>query len=182
MTCIIGIQAQGKVWIGGDSAGVDVGSLAVSNRSDPKVFRNGPYIIGFTSSFRMGQLLQYSDLPVPDTWDVNKFMVTTFIDAVREIGERGGYIGKDSEGREDFGTFIVGFEDKMYYIDSDLQVGIHNDGLAACGCGEGFALGSVWSLRQNSPSMAPINLIRNGLEAAAYHSGGVRPPFVILST
>jgi hypothetical protein len=51
MTCIVGLVDGGRVWLGGDSAGVSGWDLTV--RADRKVFRNGPYVMGFTTSFRM---------------------------------------------------------------------------------------------------------------------------------
>lgn len=61
MTCIVGLVDQGNVWIGGDSAGV--GGYDLMLRADQKVFRNGDFLMGFTSSFRMGQLLRYKLSP-----------------------------------------------------------------------------------------------------------------------
>lgn len=52
MTCIVGITDGHTVTIGGDSAGSDGWHVAV--RSDSKVFQVGPYLMGFTTSYRMG--------------------------------------------------------------------------------------------------------------------------------
>ncbi|WP_245320978.1 hypothetical protein [Bradyrhizobium sp. NAS96.2] len=53
MTCIVGLVDKGQVFIGGDSAGVNAERLALVVRNDRKVFRNGDFVMGFTSSFRM---------------------------------------------------------------------------------------------------------------------------------
>ena len=85
---------RGVVYIGGDSAGVAGLSLVV--RADEKVFRNGDFLMGFTTSFRMGQLLRYKLYPPrrhPDD-RVAKYMVVDFIDAVRECLKAGGYASK----------------------------------------------------------------------------------------
>src|SRR2546430_1004120 len=94
--------------MGGDSAGVSGWGLVV--RADHKVFRNGPYVMGFTSSFRMGQLLRWGfDPPAPPDCrgDLESFMATTFVDAVRGRLKAGGWAKKDSE-QEQGGTFLVG--------------------------------------------------------------------------
>ena len=57
MTCIVGLEHDGKVYMGGDSAAV--GGMDVYPSRIPKVFQAGRYLIGYTTSFRMGQLLQY---------------------------------------------------------------------------------------------------------------------------
>jgi hypothetical protein len=93
MTAIAGFIHNGKVWIGGDSAGVSNFDLTL--RSDAKVFCSGPFVFGFTSSFRMGQLLRYRFAPpVPHDDDVMKFMTVTFIDELRSCLKDGGYAQK----------------------------------------------------------------------------------------
>ena len=76
MTAIVGIAEKGSVYIGGDSAGV--AGLSISTRTDVKVFKNGPFVLGFTSSFRMGQILQYKFDPPKQTvgQDDMKYLVT----------------------------------------------------------------------------------------------------------
>jgi hypothetical protein len=58
VTVIAGIVEQGRVILGGDSAGVAGYELTV--RSDVKVFTSGAYVFGFAGSFRAGQLLHWS--------------------------------------------------------------------------------------------------------------------------
>jgi hypothetical protein len=60
MTCIVGyndLESQ-TIFIGGDSAGTDEYHIARIHR-DPKVVNNGPFVIGYTTSWRMGHLLTY---------------------------------------------------------------------------------------------------------------------------
>ena len=94
MTCIVGLVHEGVVYIGGDSAGV--GGMSLTVRADEKVFQNGEFLMGFTTSFRMGQLLRYSLKPPrrhPDD-EINQFMVVTFTNAVRECLKAGGWASK----------------------------------------------------------------------------------------
>ena len=58
MTCIVGmVDGQGTVYIGADS--LAAGGYQKTIRKDAKVFTNGIAVMGYTSSFRMGQLLRY---------------------------------------------------------------------------------------------------------------------------
>jgi len=174
MTCIVGLVHDGDVYIGADSAGVAGYSLTV--RADEKVFINNGFVMGFTSSFRMGQLLRYSLKPPkyhPDI-DLTEYMVTEFINAVRECLKTGGYAKKDKE-IETAGTFLVGFQGKLFKIDSDYQVGVPILTFDACGCGEDIALGSMYS----NTSLPPVERIIQALEAAEQFSAGVRRPFLI---
>lgn len=190
MTCIVGIIDAGKIIMGGDSAGV--AGFSVVTRTDPKVFINEQYIIGFTTSFRMGQILMFAKLPVcnvkkPD--DVYKFMVTKFIPAIRKIFSEEGYLKKSNE-VEQGGTFLVGLKGQLFSICDDFQVGIEKYKYASVGCGDSIAYGSLhsteWANKENkirveTPFVSAEERVRIALEAAATFSAGVCPPFLILT-
>ena len=174
MTCIVGLVSEGKVYIGGDSAGV--GGLSLSRRADKKVFRNGDFLMGFTSSFRMGQLLAYSLRPPkrhPDQ-DMLSFMVTDFIGAVRQCLKDGGFATKVHE-EEIGGTFLVGYQGRLFTIDCDYQVGEQNCNYDAVGCGKDIALGSMFA----SEGVEPHGRVMKALAAAEQFSAGVCGPFTV---
>jgi ATP-dependent protease HslVU (ClpYQ) peptidase subunit len=175
MTCIVGLVHDGAVWMGGDSAAAAGWDLTI--RSDSKVFVTGPFVMGFTTSFRMGQLLRYA-LEVPEQSrkvDDHAFMVTTFIDAVRDALKKGGYAKKENE-TESGGTFLVGYRGALYQIDSDYQVAIAVHPFAAVGCGAQVAHGSLFS----TVDLPPRERVQRALEAAETFSAGVRGPFHVL--
>src|SRR4030095_14530972 len=104
--------------MGAESGGV--AGLSLPNPSDTKIFRNGEFILGFTSSFRMGQLLRYSLVPpVPRDWDLDRFMATEFVQSVRDCLREGGFARNDS-GVESGGTFLVALRGRLYRIESDF--------------------------------------------------------------
>ncbi len=177
MTCIIGFIKNKKVYIGGDSAGV--GGLDVTIRRDSKVFKNGNFIMGYTSSFRMGQLLRFK-LKVKDQLKQQtdyEYMCTTFIDAVRKCLKDNGYASvKDNE--ESIGSFLVGYNGKLYEIGSNLQVGESYESFNSVGCGEDYAKGAMEVLVKSKQS--PKQIIKKALEIVVKFSGGVRPPFNIV--
>ena len=182
MTCIVAVESDGKVVMGGDSAGV--GGLNVIVRADEKVFRNGKFLMGFTDSFRMGQLLRYSletsKLKVPDYDDeLMKFMSVDFINAVRKTFKDGGY-GKHGDGDNEGGTFLVGVKGKIFTIYSDFQVARPADGFAAVGCGQSYALGALYVTSPSGGVDGARHQVRTALETAEKFSGGVSAPFVIL--
>lgn len=176
MTCIAGLVDNGKVWIGGDSAGVT--GFDVCIRSDSKVFKVGDFIFGFTTSFRMGQLLRFSFTPPKrhSDKDIMAYMVTDFIDGIRKCFKDGGFANKSND-VETGGTFLVGHEGRLFCIESDYQVGEPSDYYHAVGCGESYAKGSFYSTKQLSASKR----IELALKSAEHHSAGVRGPFTILS-
>jgi ATP-dependent protease HslVU (ClpYQ) peptidase subunit len=180
MTCIVGLEHGGKVYIAGDSAGV-AGDYSIETRCDEKVFANDGLLMGFTSSFRMGQLLRYA-LNVPErsakTDSDMAYLVIDFIDAVRETFKDHGWMGED-EKRDEGGTWLLGYKSKLYTIHGDFQVAKCADTYAATGCGEHLALGSLHAT-QNS-LLTPEQRLTMALDAACYHSAGVRGPYTILS-
>ncbi len=141
MTCIIGFVKNKKVYIGGDSAGV--GGLDVTIRKDSKVFKVGKFIIGYTSSFRMGQLLRFK-LKVPEQKCKNdyEYMCTTFIDTVRKCLKDGGYTTIEDK-KEEIGTFLVGYKNKLYQIEDDLQVAESYENYESIGRGRYYAKGAL---------------------------------------
>lgn len=176
MTAIVGVVSGDEVHIGGDSAGVAGMSLTV--RADSKVFTNGPYVMGFTTSFRMGQLLRYALAPPEPDGDLERFMATKFVDAVREALKAGGWAMKENE-REEGGTFLVGVYGRLFCIQDDYQVGEAADGFAAIGCGDEIALGALYATARSR--MSPRRRVQLALEAAERFSAGVRGPFAYVT-
>ena len=178
MTAIVGLIENNTIYMGGDSAGVS--GLSVTVRKDPKVFINGKFIFGFTTSFRMGQLLKYSFVPPdhPNNLGINRYMNTLFIDDVRKCFKEGGYLKTSNEGEEG-GNFLVGYRGRLFNIDDDFQVGIPYNSYDAVGCGHDLCLGSLYTT--DKFILDPMERVKIALEAATEFNGGVREPFNILS-
>ncbi len=164
-----------KVTIGADSAGVS--GLDITVRKDPKVFINGDFVIGCTSSFRMIELLQFS-LKVKERNDkeVYEYMCTDFIKGVRKCFRKGGFLQKFKDGDDQGGQFLVGYQGRLFKIGGDFQVGEPMDDFDSCGCGQDYALGSLETTE--GTSLTPEERIRVALEISSKRSGGVRPPFI----
>jgi hypothetical protein len=175
MTCIVGVVDHGSIYLGGDSAGVD-GRYGLVVRADRKIFHNGDFVMGFTSSFRMGQLLAFNfNPPKPRVGvDVMAYMVTDFIDAARARMKEGGFSRIKDSTSEEGGEFLVGYRGRLFHIAGDFQVGESVHGFDACGCGDLIALGSLRATRDSSD---PQKRLREALEAAEMFSAGVRGPF-----
>jgi ATP-dependent protease HslVU (ClpYQ) peptidase subunit len=176
MTCVVALKHNGAIYMGADSAGV--GGLSLVVRQDPKIYRVGPVLFGFTTSFRMGQLLGHS-FTMPERnreIPLARFMVTTFVDAVRNCLKTGGYAKKENE-RESAGTFLVAIEGRLFNIADDYQVGEADFPYDAVGCGCDLALGSLYTTAQIAPAINPRERLRLALRAAQQFSAGVREPF-----
>jgi hypothetical protein len=175
VTCIAGLADGGAVYLAGDSAGISGWDLTI--RADVKVFINGPYVMGFTHSFRMGQLLRYAfSPPAPETTDLHGFMCTAFIDALRTCLKDGGWATKDKE-QEEGGCFLVGVAGCLFTVQSDYQVAEPASGCAAVGCGDRAALGALFATAGGKPRTR----LETAMGAAEHLSAGVRGPFAFAS-
>ncbi|HVS71340.1 MAG TPA: hypothetical protein VHQ47_08815 [Phycisphaerae bacterium] len=175
MTCIVAISNGKDVLMGGDSAGVTGWDIQI--RADPKVFVRGEFVIGFTTSFRMGQLLRFglNVTPKPESVGDYEYMVTHFVPAVRQCLKDGGFATREKE-QEQGGTFLVGYRGHIYSIHDDYQVADVVENYCAVGCGASYALGALYaSTEKNTRKRAEA-----ALNAASRFSAGVRAPFLFV--
>lgn len=180
MTCIIGYIENGKAFVGGDSAGV--AGLGLTIRKDPKVFKVGNrFVIGFTSSFRMGQLLMTNKFcPSEQTSSQSdyQYMITSFVDCVIELFKNNGYLSKDKEVISG-GLFIVAYKNKVYYVSADFQVGEPEDNFICIGCGDEIASGAM-NILKDINTLSPKEKIIKALESASRFSVGVHAPYNVI--
>jgi len=178
MTCIVGLKTPQGVYIGGDSASTNDSGLQTILASS-KVFsvsnQDTKVLLGCTTSCRMMQLLQYElHLPSYENGDVVEYLVTKFVNAVRETLKDGGFAQKENE-KEEGGNFLVGFQGRLFEIQSDYQVSEPVNGYEAVGSGAKFALGALYV----TPHLPPEIRIEEALKAATYHNAYVKPPYLL---
>lgn len=156
--------------MGADSAGTSGSSITI--RQDEKVFENGDFLIGFTSSYRMGQLLRYK-LKVPkqkESQSDMEYLVTDFIDGVRQLFKDNGF---RDERATNGGTFLLGYKNNLYNIEDDFQVGKSFLNFDSVGCGSDIALGSLYSTMGQDPEQR----IKIALDAACKFNTNVCAPY-----
>ena len=175
MTCIAALVEDGVVWMGGDSAASNSSQLTVCRRA--KVFLTHGLVMGSCGSGRVHQLLQYVFVPPPyQGIDLETYMVTAFIDAVRACFQAGGYAKKESE-QESGGHFLVGIGGRLFEIQPHYFVIEALDNYYAIGAADDLALGALFATR--GLNLSPAQRIEVALQAAERHSTSVRAPFVI---
>lgn len=192
MTCIVGLVERDpklgrRVWMGADSVAGDSNYYTV-RLVTPKVFVKGDYIIGYTSSFRMGQILQYQtslpklDAPLvldPPRDRLHAFMIQKFVPAVAKAFETDGWLQKEKD-RKSGGQFLVGVGGELFEIEDDFAVLKHVDfDFSVVGSGMYFAQGAVYALRDSNN---PRRRITTALDAAKNFNAYVRPPYTILKS
>lgn len=175
MTCIAAIAYNGMVYMGGDSAAADENNHFISTRKEPKVFIKDDYIIGYAGSFRFGKVVQHNFIPPkPDFKNLDKFLNTTFIDALRECAESSKI---DPTTEEDSSELLIGVGGRLFEFCNDWHMGEDANDFNAIGSGSSFAMGSLYSTGR---IRSPHARIRTALQAAEKFSQTVKGPFTIL--
>lgn len=187
MTAIVGYidRKNGITYLGGDSLGSNGYSGAINKQH--KVFHcqdTKDIIMGYTSSFRMGQLLMYGEKLFDELTihknDIDyKYLVTNFIPNIQNLFSKGGYEVNKS-GEKSAGEFLLGYKDRLFKIQSDYSVLENVCNYDACGSGEYFALGALKAIEDLD--LSPIERIYTALRSASEFVTSVAPPFYIINT
>lgn len=172
MTCIVGIRTDDGVFMAADR-GLSDDDVIVSIMS-PKIRQNGPYIIGYADAPGTGQAMHYITLPTPPKTNLDKFMHTTFLQAVKKALIASGVDLKN----DGHASFLVGVGNGLFYMDtSDWQV-TECDYLAI-GSGAGIAMGSLYTTETwKSPEKRAMVAVK----AAVQLSPSCREPIDTLRT
>jgi ATP-dependent protease HslVU (ClpYQ) peptidase subunit len=179
MSCVVAVARGDVIWMGADSAASDGEDIVVLQ--NPKVFINGPLLIGAVGSLRMTQLLQHRlEVPKPD-WGSDKhimrYMTVDLVDAIRKAFGAGGYT-VTQEDPASGGIFLAGIQGRIFRFENDLQVFERKGGYEAVGCGSPYALGALATL----PVMHAKEKVRMALAVSASFAAHVRPPYLIMSS
>ncbi len=170
MTCIVGVKHKGEVYIGGDSNGSCVSQHTKIHRKDKKVFIRHGIAYGFTSSYKMGQILQYHMPEIISEKlikrDVFEFVVTELVPKYRNILKLKGY-SKINNNVEVGGTFLIGLKGRLFSIEDDFQVAESLDNYTAIGSGDQLALSSMETIQRLMPKMKPECKIERAIKTAA---------------
>lgn len=185
MTAIAGLVHGGRVYIGSDSLSSNPYNKDVV--TNPKVieigtppYGAGPMLVGFTSSWRMGQLLQHK-VTLPDVihaTDPLEYLVVHFVDAVRKALKDGGY-AETHDGQESGGYFLVGYGGHLFTVQADYSVIESSHGFDATGSGYKEVLAVLHATRDLKRS--PEDRITLALEAASTFTPSVQGPFLVKS-
>jgi hypothetical protein len=173
MTCIAGLTHKGKVYIGGDSAGFIENTVLI--HANGKVFRHGQFVFGCCGKRRFSEIVRYAfNPPAVGQMNIEKYMATKFIDALRKSLKRAGYL-KDENGQEgnDEDAMLVGVKGRLFYVPGDFSASAIEGGLFATGAAGGIALGAL-AVTEGKP---PKERILLALQSAEKFTDSARGPF-----
>lgn len=188
MTAIIGVEDRGIAYVGADSSSV-VGDQAVLVMRSPKVFRNGEYVIGFSYTFRFGNILQYLWSPPtpperieqsPELFE--RFMVRELGPSIRAAVDEGHSL-IEKEGGYEVGLAIIGVRGRIWHYERDQGILCYADGVATTGSGYNLLTASYRTIQIVKPKMPTQDKVLTALHVTADSmAGGVRGPFRVLDT
>lgn len=177
MTCIIGLEHKGHVYMGADSA-ISNASMITTHHDAIKVFRAGPFLIGAAGSHRANQLLRYHlpDVVVQQNKDDLAYIVRQFVDPVRTMFKEYGQARIDNNAESSNWCYLVlGYKSRVYEVQNDYSVVDGANGLVCIGSGSHFAYGAMAALAE----LPPKKRIKRALEVAAQYDPHVCGPFII---
>ena len=151
MTCIVGIvdnlSTPRKVFMAADSGASDE-SIMISI-IDPKIQKNGKYLIGYAGETGLGQLLHSIDLPDPSGYngkELTRFLRTKFCQVYKNA--MGVYSPSSSPAEDKDGGVLalIAVRGRLFEFDStDFQFNEITEG--AIGSGGLIAFGSLYTTR-----------------------------------
>ncbi len=175
MTCVTAVTDRQNVLMGGDSGGSSPQGDEIYTLENAKVFAADPFVVGFAGSYRLGQVLCYrTQLPAPPDVGLERFMATTFVDALRASLADAGI----EPGLGKAGSMLVGVHGRIFGIGSELQV-LHSAlPYATIGGGRHHAHGALYALDRLGLDLGLERQAEIALRAAQSFTPSVREPFV----
>lgn len=179
MTCICGMVRDGHVYMAGDLMGSN--GFTGKVYPDSKVFVNGEFIIGYTSSFRMGQILEWNwQAPLREEGITDRqYMQLNVIESLRETFAAYGYGVK--KGLEDIGgNFLIGYKGCLYEMQNNFSL-LSIPDYAAVGSG-GYHAEAVLHLLYNQEEESPFDIMQVAIGTAAHFTQSVSEECTVYSS
>lgn len=186
MTCIVAIKTDDNIYMGWDSSAIRGDTNLRTSLS--KVFKvaggrkGSDCLVGYTDSFRMGQIIEHhhpfgGPAHCKDQEAALEYMIRGFIPSLREVLKERGY-ARVVNNEEFGGEVMVGFQEYLFCIDKDFQVGIPFENFFAIGAGDISALACLATLKSEGKLLKDPSLsIRTALEIAGKYNSNVSEPY-----
>lgn len=135
MTCVVAyIDKDGVGHIAADSAGTSVSQHYRNDNKAKKIFKKNDMMFGYTTSFRMGQILEHC-LKLPDRNENitdYHYLISQLIPEIRKVFLSENYmLSTEKEG----GNFLIVWNGNIYEVQSDFSVMDRSDSFASVGSG-----------------------------------------------
>jgi ATP-dependent protease HslVU (ClpYQ) peptidase subunit len=178
MTCIVGLEHGGHVFIGGDIQGTGWNKKVV--HTQPKVFSKAGVVFGYTTSYRFGQLIEQvlSDPVIPDdSGAVYRWLITVLVPDIKKMLKANEW--------EEGGSCLIGVKGQLWELQSDWSVLRSVNGYSSVGSGYEYAHGSLYTSlldRTIKTDDEAISIVQNAIRAAGSFSPSVGCESVVIRT
>jgi hypothetical protein len=205
MTIVIGlVDTYKRVHLACDSSATDMEGESIESIQNQKIFKKGEYIMGVSGSFRIMDIVRYLFEPPSFNYRPSehndfdgeyqperekiyegenflkmnkaKFMVQFFIPKLIKCLNNNKCLKNMENVVSMDGSILVGFEENLFCIDSDFQVGCcGTDNFMVIGCAGDPAKGSLLNSYYNWQD--PCESLMLALTASSKYSKNVKGPF-----
>lgn len=181
MTCIIGVEHEGVVYMGADSIGLN--GWAKDVIAQDKLFKRGAMLFGCAGNPRMAQILRYQTFfaQQKQSQSDEEYIVCEVIEKARLAFKEYGYTESEN-GREMGASFLLGYKGRLYSVENSFQLCRSARKMYATGAGDDFALGALFATLKQFETWTEVAItegIKHALETAAELSSAVCAPFVV---
>lgn len=183
MTCLIGVEHDGVVYMGADSIRLNGWSKDII--AEQKIYKCDGLIFAFGGNPRMSQIIKYLTplklLPQSSGVDDEAYLVLHVIEPIRKALKEYGYTSTEN-GQEQGASFLVGFNGKVWAVDNSFQVCRSARKMCAMGVGDDHVMGALYatlSQFETWTETAIIEAIKHALATAEALNSGVAGPFVV---
>jgi 20S proteasome alpha/beta subunit len=170
MTCIVGLSDGKNVWMGGER-GHSISSW-IGQSTQPKVYKVGEYLIGYSGNAGIGQQMVYNfdfqDYTADEGTDPIYFLMTNFIPRLKKFFNKQNIT---IQGDEHEGELMIGFHGRVYEVNTGHMYCTEYKELCI-GSGYAYAYGSL----HNSGYLDPQERIEQALDAAIRYSPSCQGP------
>jgi hypothetical protein len=178
ITCIVGIVDKSfstpRVLMAADSGASD--ESIMTPIMDPKIQKNGKYLIGYAGETGLGQLLHSIDLPDPNvqTKDLLRFMRTKFALSFKNAMNLYSPSTSPADDKDGGLSALIAVKGRLFEFNSDdFQFNEYLEG--AIGSGSHLAFGSLYTTRGYKDINRRLKL---AVEAAIEYSPSCKGPIV----
>jgi len=192
MTVIAALKANDKIYMGCDSAFLELNSLDRTKRAQSKILVKDEMIIGLTTNgCRIFQILQYK-LKLPSTRkvkteDLTEYMVVHFCPKLKSILHKEDMLQEDTDRKNSDPSispagFLIGIRNKLYEITEDFDVAEVDMPFMAIGGAGDYTMGSLEATTGLTTQLDPEHHLIYALKTAEKYNAGVNGPFQLINT
>lgn len=181
MTCVVGFESKGGVWLASDSF---IGTDTTKDITvGPKWFKLGAMTIGWAGDVRTAQVIEHGTIVRPRKKDElpSRYLVSVVARKIRATLREAGEVYKHSGGTEVADIeLLITLNGHLYQMWGDCTILRCSRGMGAIGVGGPYALGALSAMLPLPPTApSPEAFLTRAMTLTAGLSPSVHGPFYV---